>query len=1003
MTATSVLLRGGFDHCAVEKSGMLVQSVECTAMPNRDSPDKHPASVLQHYRRRVPRTPAPLVPVGSPDYRRVFEAGSAPYLLLSTDFTIVAVNDAYLRATATQRDVIVGRNIFDVFPDNPNDPQANGVANLRASLMRVRLSGEADTMAVQKYDIPIPGMPGGFEQRHWSPVNTPVLDERGQLTHIIHRVEDVTAVVQARAQSVRMESELLAQSQQMRDTRQFADLFQQAPTFMAMLSGPQHQVDLLNQGFLRLTGHRDVVGRSVAECFAGASGRAYVALLDEVYRSGRPLAASSALYAVQAVPDGAVEQRYIDFVFQPIRTPDGDVRGIFVEGVDVTDRVLANGRRDALIRLTDALRDLRTSEDIAFTAARILGETLGASRVGYGTFDQRSGALQVERDWTAPGVATLAGTLNLAEFGDYVEDMQLGRIIVVNDVTLDSRTAAGADVLRGHHAGAFVNIPLTEQGRLMSILFVSSAGPREWLQEDCALMREVAERARTATERLSSMLALRDSEAKFRTIADAMPQMVWSTLPDGYHDYYNQQWYEYTGMPEGSTDGAAWNGVFHPDDQARAWDAWSRSLASGETYEIQYRLRHRSGEYRWVLGRALPIRNESGQIVRWMGTCTDIHTQKLAEDALREAAQRKDEFLAMLAHELRNPLAPISTAAQLLKVRHGDEKIRVMASDIIVRQVRHMTALVDDLLDVSRVTRGLVELDMATLDLKQVVNAAVEQALPLIETRRHALEVRTSPNRAHVRGDRTRLVQVIANVLNNAAKYTPAGGRIVLSLDVGDDQARLAVADNGNGINPALLPDIFDLFIQGERNPDRAQGGLGLGLALVRSITLLHGGTVTAHSDGNGRGSTFTITLPLAEGPELSADLPGGHAPAAATRQLRVMIVDDNPDAASTLAALLEARGHSVTVAEDAEMALYEPALESTDAFILDIGLPGMDGYTLARHLRGRPATSKALMIALTGYGQPADRVLSGAAGFDHHFVKPVDTAVLAQVLDGPR
>ena len=972
-------------------------------MTTARSPDNQAGtqSTLRHQKRRAARESRPSPPAGEPDFRRVFEAGPAPYLLLSPEFTIVAVNEAYLRATATVREVIVGRNIFDVFPDNPNDPDANGVANLRASLMRVRQSGAPDTMAVQKYDIPIAGMPGGFEQRHWSPINTPVFDAEGALTHILHRVEDVTAIVQARAMTVRMESELLAQAQHVRQSQQFADLFQQAPTFMAMLSGPEHRVDLLNQGFLRLTGHRDVVGRSVAECFGGSAGRAYVALLDEVYRSGRPLAASSALYAVQAVAGGPTEERYIDFVFQPIRTSEGTVKGIFVEGVDVTERVQANTRRDALIRLTDALRDLRTPEDIAYTAARILGETLGVSRVGYGAFDAQTGTLRIERDWRAPGIASLAGSLNLGDFGDYVEDMKLGRVVIIDDAAKDPRTAAAAAALRAHDAAAFVNIPLTEQGRLMSILFVNSAQPRGWSPEDCALMREVAERARTTTERLASMLALRDSEAKFRTIADAMPQMVWSTLPDGFHDYYNQQWYEYTGVPAGSTDGEGWNDVFHPEDQQRAWNAWHNSLATGETYEIQYRLRHRSGEYRWVLGRALPIRDETGRIVRWMGTCTDIHTQKLAEDALREAAQRKDEFLAMLAHELRNPLAPISTAAQLLRVRHADEKARTMASEIIVRQVRHMTELVDDLLDVSRVTRGLVELHMTTLDLKQIVNSAIEQALPLIESRRHALEVRTPPQRAHVRGDRTRLVQVIANVLNNAAKYTPSNGRIVLTLDVDDSHAHIAIADNGNGIAPALLPDIFDLFIQGERSPDRTQGGLGLGLALVRSLTALHGGSATAESPGEGRGSTFTITLPLADGDAACSDAPQQRIPGAASQGLRIMIVDDNIDGATSLAALLGAQGHTVSVAEDAEMALSDPALEKVQAFILDIGLPGMDGYALARHLRGRPAIASALMIALTGYGQPADRVLSSAAGFDHHFVKPVDTEALSRVLDG--
>jgi PAS domain S-box-containing protein len=342
----------------------------------------------------------------------------------------------------------------------------------------------------------------------------------------------------------------------------------------------------------------------------------------------------------------------------------------------------------------------------------------------------------------------------------------------------------------------------------------------------------VAARIRTAGERLRGVAALRESEAKFRTIADAMPQMVWSTLPDGYHDYYNQQWYSYTGVPQGSTDGDGWNDIFHPDDSARAWAAWRASLATGKTYEIQYRLRHHSGAYRWVLGRALPVRDDTGAIIRWMGTCTDIDDQKKAEDELRQAGLRKDEFLAMLAHELRNPLAPISSAAQLLMLANPDLQRAHKAGAIILRQVRHMTDLVDDLLDVSRVTRGLVQIERHRLDLKDVLHSAIEQARPLMEARGHHLTVEEPAAPALVLGDFTRLVQVVVNLLNNAAKYTPAGGRIILSLQVEAGEACIVVTDNGSGIDAALLPYVFDLFIQAARTPDRAQGGLGLGLAL---------------------------------------------------------------------------------------------------------------------------------------------------------------------------
>jgi PAS domain S-box-containing protein len=503
------------------------------------------------------------------------------------------------------------------------------------------------------------------------------------------------------------------------------------------------------------------------------------------------------------------------------------------------------------------------------------------------------------------------------------------------------------------------------------------------------------------TDQVSTGAALRESEAKFRTIANAMPQMVWSTRPDGFHDYYNDQWYRFTGVEPQSTDGInAWNEMFHPEDQQRAWTAWRHSLATGDTYEIQYRLRHFTGEYRWTLGRALPVRDDDGRITRWMGTCTDIHDQKLAEDELKRQSERKDEFLAMLAHELRNPLAPISTAAQLLKLPGGDQARVGQLSDVISRQVSHMTNLVDDLLDVSRVTRGLVELTMEPVDMKLVLNHAIEQVRPLIEARQHDLQLRVASAAAHAQGDKTRLVQVVANLLNNAAKYTPHGGLISVSLAVKEHTVRIEVTDTGTGIAPTLLPYIFDLFAQGERSPDRAQGGLGLGLSLVKQLTALHGGEITASSQGLGKGSTFALVLPLAASQQEQAAIDEPKAARGEQGHARnVMIVDDNADAAWGLAALLGVDGHVVSVLGDAASALSSPRREHIDAFVLDIGLPEMDGYELARRLRADGASAGALMIALTGYGQAHDRVLARIAGFDHHLVKPVDIRLLKELL----
>jgi PAS domain S-box-containing protein len=494
--------------------------------------------------------------------------------------------------------------------------------------------------------------------------------------------------------------------------------------------------------------------------------------------------------------------------------------------------------------------------------------------------------------------------------------------------------------------------------------------------------------------------ALRDSEAKFRTIANAMPQMVWSTLADGKYDYFNRQWYEFTGASEGSTDGDGWKEMFHPDDQMRAWQAWHEAIRTGEKFEIQYRLRHHTGQYRWTLGRALPVYGTSEKILRWMGTCTDIHDQKLAEERLKDAHSRKDEFLAMLAHELRNPLAPISSAAGILRLIKADEAMIRQTSEIISRQVKHMTSLVDDLLDVSRVTRGLIDLENAPLDFHRIVADAVEQVNPFIQSRRHHLMLHVPPDAAVVVGDNKRLVQVVANVLGNAAKYTHDGGRILLRTEVKPDQIILTVEDDGVGMAPELVERVFDLFTQAERTSDRSSGGLGLGLALVKSLVELHGGTVTCSSAGQGLGSCFTVSLPRLVQPAQIVDrrrnirdeIPVGNA-------LKILIVDDNLDAANMLGVFLRASGHEVLIENQSLRGLETARAEAPDVCLLDIGIAEMDGNELAQRIRAQPELTNTILIAITGYGQDDDRQKSAAAGFNHHMVKPVDLAKLSAVL----
>ena len=381
-----------------------------------------------------------------------------------------------------------------------------------------------------------------------------------------------------------------------------------------------------------------------------------------------------------------------------------------------------------------------------------------------------------------------------------------------------------------------------------------------------------------------------------------------------------------------------------------------------------------------------------------------VHRREL-EEALRTArsqaemaSRAKDEFLAMLGHELRNPLSPILTALELMKLRGDGETTR--EQEVIERQTRHLIRLVDDLLDVSRVSRGVLELRRQRVDIRDVLSKAAEIASPVLEQRQHHFTVKAPPRGLMLHADEARIAQVIANLLTNAARYTPPGGNISVSASHDASEVVVEVRDDGIGIGPDLLPRVFDLFVQGRQSVDRASGGLGIGLALVKSLVGLHGGTVTAQSDGPGKGSLFTVRLPALETPRF-ADVGDTHPkPRAAPRSRRVLAVDDNDDALQMLAEILRAAGHEVRPVNDGPAALEVAKEFRPQVAILDIGLPAMDGYELATRLRAQMGSETPRLIALSGYGQEADRAQSAAAGFARHLVKPLELAELLATID---
>jgi PAS domain S-box-containing protein len=440
----------------------------------------------------------------------------------------------------------------------------------------------------------------------------------------------------------------------------------------------------------------------------------------------------------------------------------------------------------------------------------------------------------------------------------------------------------------------------------------------------------------------------------------------------------------------------------HPDDRPRVSAALERAVKGGEDYEADYRIVQAGGSVRWVTARGRTERDGSGRAVRMPGVLVDITERKRLEDELRDTDRRKDEFLATLAHELRNPLAPIRNSLQILKMPGVSSATVRQTRDMMERQVEQLVRLVDDLMDVSRVMRGKIELRREAVELASIVARAVETAQPLIESQGHRLVISVPHESLLLDADPIRLSQVVGNLLTNAAKYTEANGRIWLDAEQTGGQVVLKVRDTGIGIAPDLVPRIFDVFMQVDYAATRSQGGLGIGLTLVKNLVELHGGTVEAHSAGLGQGSEFVIRLPLLVGrppvhPE--AEKRGQSQDPARASGHRLLVVDDNQDAAVSLAMLLRLQGHEVQVVHDGAAALelakaYRPAM-----VFLDIGMPGMDGCEVARRLRQQPGLENVVLAALTGWGQQEDRRRTAEAGFNHHLVKPPDPKAIEGVL----
>jgi PAS domain S-box-containing protein len=940
------------------------------------------------------------------------------------------------------------------------------------------------------------------------------------------------------------------------ERKRLSDVFERAPAFMCLLSGPDHVFTLANEHYRQLVGWREIQGKPVHEALPEVAGQGFIELLNGVYRTGETFVGHDMLVRLQQKSGGEPEERYVDFAYQPMRGPDGAVTGILVQGVDLTEhkraqaelrakdarlQLLMDNVKDYAVVITDAVG---TIVEWAAGAQRITGfaagEAIGgsvdllftdddlargqpalerrAAETSGRTEDMRWHLRKDRSRFFADGVTSplYDDQGRLQGFGKIFRDVttewqarqDLARVTQESErrkrlyETILGNTPDLAYVFDLDHRFTYVNEMLLEMlgktwdeaigksflelgyepwqaalhdteieqvktsrkpvrgetpftgtsgRRIYDYILVPVFGPDGEVEAVAGTTRDVTERKLSEEEMGRILEAEKRRAALLARVAQASRAMNAVLSVDAISRVLAEEARSIIGAHQAvaslSVDAdfaQAISAVSLSDKYARyrSFDAqptgagiYAQVCRTNSSLRLTHDelLRHPAwrgfGQYGndhpplrgWL---AVPLVGHGGRNLglvqigdRLEGDFTEEDQAILEQlaataavgienarlyDSLKEQDQRKDEFLAMLAHELRNPLAPIRNGLEILRAT-GSRDQRVSATrEMMSRQVGHMVRLIDDLMDVSRISRGKLTLKLEKVALRDVVDAAVEANRPLIDAGGHTLEVDLPESRIEVEGDLTRLAQVLGNLLNNAAKYTPDSGRISLSARREGGSAVVTVRDTGMGIAPDMLPKVFELFIQAGRSIERAQGGLGLGLALARRLVEMHGGTLDASSPGPGLGSTFTVRLPASGQADVAAQGAGEGEAGQQSRPvgtLRIMVVDDNVDAAETFGVILDLLGHQTRVAHSGPEALEIAPGFVPEVVFLDIGMPGMSGYEVVQHLRAMPNTASSTIVAVTGWGSEADRMRAQKAGFDHHLVKPVETSAAQAIL----
>lgn len=704
--------------------------------------------------------------------------------------------------------------------------------------------------------------------------------------------------------------------------------------------------------------------------------------------------------------------RLLEYI-APLFDEHGRPRGSVGAFLDITERRQNEQRQQFLVALDDAVRPLGDAYDIVATSARLLGEHLKVNRCAYADLEADEDTMNITGDYTQD-VASIVGRFTFTQFGSEVlAKMRANQPYIVEDIETHQPPPEDVATYRATEICAVICVPLHKAGRFVAAMAVHTKRPRLWTGQEVSLVQHVANRCWEALERARVTRELKESEARFRQIADLMPQVVWLARPDGFVDYYNRRWYDFTGQPEGETGDASWAPVMHPDDRQACFNRWYHSVRTGEPYEIRYRWHDRlSGGYRWFLGRALPLRDKQGEIVRWYGTSTDIDDVVRAEELARQAraeAERanraKDDFLAALSHELRTPLTPVLMAAEdLCQDATLPEAAREMLQ-MMQRNISLEARLIDDLLDLTRIIHGKLILRRQPGDAHTLVEHALEIVRDEAQTRGLQLQSDLGASRSILLCDAARLQQVFWNLLKNAIKFTPARGSISIRSYNDGDVFVLEVSDTGIGLSSDTLDRIFMPFEQAGLTNDHRFGGLGLGLSISKAIVDMHEGEIVAESRGLEAGATFRVRLGLASAQNqnlavpLQSGVPGasGSAETGGQRSLALLVVEDHEPTLKVLSRLLRRAGHDVSMAASMSAALEQADNKKFDLVVSDLGLPDGSGLELMSRLRSLYGLRG---IALTGYGMEADQRQALEAGFVAHLIKPVEFAQLRRVLE---